>query len=403
MQSLVIAALAAFAAATPLGENIFKRQVNSPFCSTVSKPCNSAIQTTSVTAYCSEYLKVPAATATTTRTLTTTISSATTITTSATVTSTKSTTSVTTTTVFSGSTITVTSTGTAVSFCNSPLETAVKAKRAIAKPSCLSRYTASAQISSVCSCYNIPKATVTSTRTATSTLNKSATIYTGKTTTINRTQTAFITSTATAQRTITTTFYPMASSNPVQTYGFRVLAPPEAGSDIAGKWMIFPANNHKDIYDNDPFDEFEASLAVSNASSFQQGTVMGFTAGNGIQVVEDMPPEAEGDVMAGLYGNGGAPQVHFGCWGKCWNPEKIACRAIGGPNQTSPDKNTILTIPMANITPKTTHSSVLNTSLPALENDLANRNVLQTSNPRIALCKIFQSPRSFGRARSKKI
>ncbi|GIZ48335.1 hypothetical protein CKM354_001140000 [Cercospora kikuchii] len=333
MQSLIIAGLAAFAAATPLGGNIFERQVNSPFCSTVSRPCNSAAQTTSVTVYCSEYLKVPAATATTTRTLTTTISSATTITTSATVTSTKSTTSVTTTTVFSGSTITVTSTGTAVSFCNNPLETAVKAKRAIAKPSCLSRYTASAQISSACSCYNIPKATVTSTRTATSTVNRGATIYTGKTTTITRTQTSLITSTATAQRTITTTFYPIASSNPVQTYGFRVLAPPEAGSAIAGKWMITPANNHKDKYDHDDFDEFQASFAVFNASSFQQGTVMGFS-GNNIVTLEDLPPAAGGSPWGGLYGNGGAPQVHFGCWGKCWNPDKITCKAIGGPNQT---------------------------------------------------------------------
>ncbi|KAF2213389.1 hypothetical protein CERZMDRAFT_96231 [Cercospora zeae-maydis SCOH1-5] len=144
------------------------------------------------------------------------------------------------------------------------------------------------------SCYSIPKATVTSTRTATSTVYKGTTVYAGKTTTSTRLQTVFTTSTVTAQRTTTTTFYPIASSTSVQSYGFRVLASPEAGSAMVGKWMITPANNHKDKYDHDDFDEFQASFAVFNASSFRDGTVMGFS-GDNIVTLEDLPPTAGGD------------------------------------------------------------------------------------------------------------
>ncbi|RYN95190.1 hypothetical protein AA0120_g4009 [Alternaria tenuissima] len=152
--------------------------VSKLFCDVVRGLVTVAKQQTQATPFCSSYLKIPAATKTSTITSftatvtqTSTITSGSTTTTDATVTATEDTTQTVTdaptVTTFVTTTTTITTVSRTTSFLPGCLTARDEQKRAAAvatkKPACFSKYTEGQALSSACKCLSVPTASTTRT------------------------------------------------------------------------------------------------------------------------------------------------------------------------------------------------------------------------------------------------
>jgi len=202
MYTLLWFVFAAMAAANPVDLGLraaAAATTTTAFCSKVTSLVTSAKQQSAATAYCSSYLDIRTVTTTSTKTLTRQAHPFTThisllallIDHSSGGVSTKTVSTVFVTVMPSTTTTTVTSIS--VPDACSATRVAMKAKRGggtSSKPACFSSYTASALISSACSCLSIP--------TPTTTVAKSTTLPVLSTTSVTTTSTITLTATATA-------------------------------------------------------------------------------------------------------------------------------------------------------------------------------------------------------------